>query len=195
MTRTSAISTTDACTAMLRQAGSFSNADVALFEAHSVWQSMEQGDYVVKAGDMVQAVYFLQEGAAIQYRNDDNQVMLIKDLHTAGAWCMVLPALLTQQPSQVFLQAFTTCRMRVLYLNALHYLITQSAAFLYVSTLMERSTARLQLLDQLTTPIEKYKYLMQERPEILQQFPLRHIASYLNITPETLSRVRRKYIS
>jgi len=40
------------------------------------------------------------------------------------------------------------------------------------------------------TPTEKYRYILSNKPQLIQKFPLKYIASYLNITPETLSRVR-----
>jgi hypothetical protein len=38
----------------------------------------------------------------------------------------------------------------------------------------------------------RYLKLIQNRPEILQQIPLFMVASYLGITPEVLSRIRKK---
>ena len=39
---------------------------------------------------------------------------------------------------------------------------------------------------------ERYRTLMAESPELLQVVPLKHIASYLWITPQSLSRIRAK---
>lgn len=45
------------------------------------------------------------------------------------------------------------------------------------------------------SPEEKYEKLLNEKPQYIQVFPAKTIASFLNMTPETLSRVRRKLIS
>lgn len=42
------------------------------------------------------------------------------------------------------------------------------------------------------SPTERYLKLIQERPQIFQRTPLKIIASYLGITPESLSRIRKK---
>ena len=41
---------------------------------------------------------------------------------------------------------------------------------------------------------ERYRRLLREHPEIIQRAPLSHIASYLLMTPETLSRVRASLV-
>jgi len=45
------------------------------------------------------------------------------------------------------------------------------------------------LMDNAT---ERYKKLLKENPEYIRHIPLKHLASYLNIKPESLSRIRKK---
>jgi CRP-like cAMP-binding protein len=42
------------------------------------------------------------------------------------------------------------------------------------------------------TPQERYEALIRDQPHILQRVPLQYIASYLGITPVSLSRIRNK---
>jgi hypothetical protein len=42
------------------------------------------------------------------------------------------------------------------------------------------------------TPEEKYLRFLTEQPLLLQRIALYHIAAYLSMTPETLSRIRKK---
>ncbi|MES2378973.1 MAG: Crp/Fnr family transcriptional regulator [Bacteroidota bacterium] len=42
------------------------------------------------------------------------------------------------------------------------------------------------------TPQERYELLLQQHPEIIKRVPLQHIASYLGITPVSLSRIRNR---
>lgn len=44
----------------------------------------------------------------------------------------------------------------------------------------------------LSTPKERYLDLMEKRPELIQRVPLHQIASYLGMTPESLSRIRKR---
>ncbi|HVW59203.1 MAG TPA: hypothetical protein VHC48_04180, partial [Puia sp.] len=45
------------------------------------------------------------------------------------------------------------------------------------------------------SPEKRYADLLQENPHIIQRIPQRHIASYLGITPVSLSRIRNRRIS
>jgi CRP-like cAMP-binding protein len=47
-------------------------------------------------------------------------------------------------------------------------------------------------LFKLYTPTERYRYIEKNKPELLQRISLSQIASYLGVTRETLSRIRRK---
>jgi CRP/FNR family transcriptional regulator, anaerobic regulatory protein len=44
----------------------------------------------------------------------------------------------------------------------------------------------------LQSPEERYVQLLRERPKVVQRVPQYMIASYLGITPEALSRIRRR---
>ncbi len=52
----------------------------------------------------------------------------------------------------------------------------------------QRRTASL-LFD---SPEERYLKLIAERPKVVERIPLHHIASYLGIKPESLSRIRKR---
>ena len=41
---------------------------------------------------------------------------------------------------------------------------------------------------------QRYEQFLRMRPELLEHIPLKHLAQYLKVTPETLSRIRAKYV-
>ncbi|GAB1483345.1 hypothetical protein MASR2M78_21610 [Treponema sp.] len=43
-----------------------------------------------------------------------------------------------------------------------------------------------------SNPEERYKHLIEKRPDLLQRIPQYQIASYLGVKPESLSRIRRR---
>ena len=55
---------------------------------------------------------------------------------------------------------------------------------------LRKSKRELSLLNE--TAEQRYLKLFSERPELIQKIPLKHIASYIGITPQALSRIRRR---
>jgi hypothetical protein len=46
----------------------------------------------------------------------------------------------------------------------------------------------------LDTPEERYMRLINETPDILNRVPLQYIASYIGVTPVSLSRIRKRIL-
>lgn len=42
-----------------------------------------------------------------------------------------------------------------------------------------------------TSPIKRYQRVLQRSPQLFQKIPNKHIASYLKMSPETLSRLKK----
>jgi CRP-like cAMP-binding protein len=102
-------------------------------------------------------------------------------------------SLTEQNPSQNSIIAFSNSEVLVLTLHGFHYLCSQSQSFLQFGKILNQTKYRASLYDNALNPVEKYDYINKIRPELSKNFPLKLIASYLKITPETLSRVRASY--
>ena len=78
---------------------------------------------------------------------------------------------------------------QVLNIHDLHALIGRSPSFFVLGKILEEIH---DYQSQKLSPDQKYKLLLEKRPEVIQTFPLKYISSYLGMTPETLSRVRSR---
>lgn len=56
--------------------------------------------------------------------------------------------------------------------------------------LREKAIREIQLLRR--SPAELYKYLLTDKPRFIQYVPLKYLASYIGITPQALSRIRKR---
>ncbi|MGY6743580.1 MAG: Crp/Fnr family transcriptional regulator [Cecembia sp.] len=101
-----------------------------------------------------------------------------------------------QEPSRFFIQALEDC-----VLASIHYDFLQQLYHHYPESNKFGRTAveqyyiwREQREISLMTDSaqERYLRLMEKYPIYLEQVPLKHLASYLNIKPESLSRIRKK---
>lgn len=99
------------------------------------------------------------------------------------------------QQSKVSIQAISDC---VVYEIALNELVTYWEVNL--DNLKEGKKAAENLyelaydrfLDSYCSPMIRYKKLMSRCPKLKEKVPLRSIASFLGVTPETISHIRKK---
>lgn len=176
---------------ILAPLGRFSPADAALFDRTVTRQTWVKGDYLLREGAVCRSAHHLLSGSVCQYREGDGEQQVI-DLHTAHEWCFNHASFVEQRPSTTNLEVYAEATAISLSVEQLHALIAQSPAFFQLGRILQQGVARLYFFDNDLTPNEKYEYILTQRPHLLQAFPLKIIASYLKITPETLSRVREK---
>lgn len=113
-----------------------------------------------------------------------------------GQFASAYDSFLTRQPSALQVEALSNGRLMRVGYDALQRLYAEdirsqetgrkAAEHLYIrKALRERSL----LAD---TPEERYRQLLDAQPEYIREIPLKHLASYLGVTPETLSRIRAR---
>lgn len=173
----------------LDKTGRFSQSDFEQLAKYLVPRTLRKNEILLDQGQVCQAVYFISSGSAYQFRYEDIEEK-ITDLHLPKEWCLNYSSFISQTPSQNIIKANSETTVLGLSLTAIHELIAQSTVFLQLGKILEGATTRTHYLDNSMSPSERYNDLIKTRALVLQMFPLKRIASYLNMTPETLSRVR-----
>jgi CRP-like cAMP-binding protein len=151
--------------------------------------------FLIRSGELENYLYFILEGATSSFFAKEDREMCL-DLWFADHFVSSYVSFLTRQPSQIFIQAlFSTKTVRI------HYDVLQTfyrnddesnkvgrlfAEGLYIA----RTQREIRFLSQ--TAEERYLDLLQRQPELIQQLPVRTVASYLGIHPESLSRIRKQ---
>lgn len=176
----------------LNRIGNFTETDLEIFQKYLTPGQFSKNELLLDQGQVCESIYFILSGSAYQFRYDDVQEKVI-DLHTPHEWCLSYSSFISQKPSQTIIKANSEIRLLKLTIHAWHHLIALSPVFLQLAKILEGALARTQYFDGSLSPSQKYNHLSESRPEVLKMFPLKLIASYLNMTPETLSRVRASY--
>lgn len=174
---------------ILNGVGSFSSHDLLLFEESVVQRSFKKNDILLQQDEVCQVVYFILSGSFFQFQHKNSTETII-DLHLPNEWMYNHSSLIEQKPSNTTIKAFEDAEVIELSLNNLHGLIARSQSFLHLARIFDQTGNRTYLFDNALKPIEKYNYIKSVKPLIVQIFPVKMIASYLKISPETLSRVR-----
>ncbi len=180
------------CLKALQQTGSYNSYEEKLFEEHITQKRYQKGEILLNQGSIAKSLNFLVSGAVMQ-RLENNGSQQIIDLHTENEWFLNHLSFVSQSPCNCQIVAYTDAVVLGLNIHAIHLLISRSIAFLQLNRILEQATARLHFFDFSLTPIQKYKFVFEQKPALLKHFPLKLIASYLKISPETLSRVREQF--
>ena len=176
----------------LRNTGSYSEKELSLLEEVLVDRTLKKEEVLLEIGDVCSSICFLQKGAIYQYSVDDENGEQIIDLNVANDWIMNHQSFTGRKPSTYCIKAYEDSTIQMLSIDAIHQLIGQSQTFFQMGTILEKTVARVHFFDQQYTPDEKYAYVLKHHPILLQKFPQKMLASYLKMTPETLSRVRKR---
>ncbi len=182
-------------TEALNKTGSYSDQELALFEKEVYFRDFEKGELILNVGELAKSAYYVVSGAIYQYRLDNEIDQIILDLGVEGKWMLDQRSFVSQKPANTYIKAYEKSRILELSIESIHKLIALSPSFFQLGRLLDAASLRTNFFDQSLSPLEKYQSLLDHTPQIIQKFPLKIIASYLKITPETLSRVRKKIIA
>lgn len=179
-------------TQYLKSSGSYTAKELTLFENAVQLKTLEKDELLLKEGEVCSTIFFIVSGAICQYKIDSELDRIVIDLNTSNDWVLNHKSFTSQQPSECYIQAFEKTSVYSLSIESLHFLIAQSQSFLQMGRILEEATSRIVFFDNYSTPDDKYQYLLKNKPYLIQKFPQNMIASYLKMTPETLSRVRKR---
>ncbi len=174
---------------MLNDIGTFTNEESELVRSLCVERKIKKKETLLVEGQICQSIYLLNSGAFYQFQLEDIDQQIV-DLHLPGDWFLNQQSFISQKPSTSTIVAFQPSEVLELRLDIIHSLINRSPTFFQLGKLMEQSSLQLAFANQSLSPSERYDLFLKINPKAVQVFPLKMIASFLKMTPETLSRVR-----
>ena len=107
--------------------------------------------------------------------------------------------ILEKKPSKTTIQALEDSEIFVIDYSSMRKLYTKSSKFEQMGRLIGEYYI-LMLHNQLSSflldsPEERYVKLVEDFPDLLNRVPLQYIASYIGVTPVSLSRIRKRIIT
>lgn len=156
-----------------------------------------KGEIFVKEGELCKYLYFVGKGMLRQYYYKDAKD-ITEHFSYEGCIIMSIKSMLWAEPNNILAEALEDSILyRISYKELMQATKAHWGINLFYRKVLEYSLVVSQLKAyewRFNTAQEKYELLMQRHPEVIKRAPLIHIASFLNITPETLSRVRAAII-
>ena len=154
-----------------------------------------KGDQLEREGDPARWFGFVTEGCFkyVNHSSDDREH--ITWFSFAGEFVADYPTFLYGQPSQTTIEAMMPSRVLRVAGQQLEQYFRQSMETMKLRAVIAEHILfqfRSRYLDlHCATPRERYEQLLQRCPGIVEHLDLQDIASFLNVTPKTISIIRK----
>ncbi|MBR1498773.1 MAG: Crp/Fnr family transcriptional regulator [Bacteroidaceae bacterium] len=153
----------------------------------------QKGETILEEGKVCRALYFVDKGMVRQYYYK-NKKDVTEHFSFEGRIVFCIESFLKQEPSRLIVEALENTQLYAIPRDELFNLMVrnQELEMLYRKILEHVAISSQEHADsqRFENAAERYERLLREKPEIILRAPMVHIASFLQMTPETLSRVR-----
>ncbi len=158
-----------------------------------------KNEVLVKLGQIPTNFYILKKGVMRAYITDEKGKEHTKTLYTPIVTSGNLGALIKKSPSNLIYECLTECEILECNYHSFYKLSTKHhdlSIFHYrvLEAVYIREEAKILELSMLNAT-QRYEKLKARFPKIDNLINQYHIASYLNITPVQLSRIRKNYLN
>ncbi len=178
---------------LARRYSTMAHDELDILESILVPMKFARGEKMVEAGDVSDAIYYVERGMVREYYFKNNK-SVTEYLAADGTIVMSIESLFREEPSKLVIEALEPTLVYALPKKRLEEVALHNVniQILYRKILEESliiSQRRADLL-RFESAKDRYLKLCKLNPKVIMKAPLVYVASYLQMTPETLSRVR-----
>lgn len=173
-----------------------SEQESELLKTFFIPKKVRKRQYVLNAGDVCQYITFIEEGLLRSFTVDDDGNEHVVQFATEGWWITDMGSFISGKNALYNIEALEDSELLNLSKESLEEMLVKLPIMeRFFRILMQNNIVALQrrvVAYMSLSAEEKYLKLLEVAPDIMTRASQQHIASYLSITPETLSRVRKK---
>ncbi len=158
-------------------------------------KKLKKGDYVLRKDEICNEIIFVNNGLLRVFSKENDVLKTLSYIKTTHIITSI-DSFLSDSPSKFSIQAVIPTNV---------YVITKQKIEFIFSTVPSTQRIGMQTFDiiaksfdfrimQMLTmpPSERYRLLVKKSPEIINNVTLKELASFLNVTPQHLSRIRKQ---
>lgn len=168
--------------------------ELTLFSSRLRPLKVKRKEFLLRQGEVARDSAFVVSGCMKAYATDANGFEHILRFATPGWWVSDLSSFITKRQTQLAVEAVRDTQLLLLSRTDQLDLFDKIPKLeRYFRILMENAlvTTQMRLMDNMTlTARERYQRFCRMYPELVNEIPLKLIASFIGVTPEFLSRIR-----
>ena len=155
--------------------------------------TLERNEYLKVKGSIDTNIYYIESGSLKAFVMDNFEEQIIRFGYQENIIAS-LDSFLTGKPSDFYIQAIKKTVVKVITKQQVDLFLESKTNRIFWNKLRE-SLVLQQLereVDILTSsPKERYQRVLKRSPQLFQEIPNKHIANYLRMSAETLSRLKK----
>ena len=191
-------STRDIARELARKYSTMTHDELDILESILVRKTYHKGEIILAEGDICREFLYIHKGMLRQfYFKKDKQ--LTEHIGVEGGMVMCIESLFKEEPTHLQIEALENTIVFALPKKNLEEVALHNVNIqILYRKILEESLIQSQIhadLVRFESAYDRYKKLCHLQPQIIMRAPLLHIASYLQMTPETLSRVRAQMLN
>ncbi|MFZ6052473.1 Crp/Fnr family transcriptional regulator [Halocola ammonii] len=168
-----------------------------MMDEADLWQqkfTASRGELLVSKGDRSTDLFWIKSGSVRVYLLDDEREHTIRFGYN-GSFITALDSFITGNPTSLWIEILRKAEI---------WKVDKSTFDKFIQAKPERLTRWLTLVEHLTfqqfereldlltsSPAKRFQRVLNRSPRVFQEIPHKYIASYLRMTPETLSRLQK----
>jgi CRP-like cAMP-binding protein len=168
-----------------------------ILDEQDLWEepiTLQRNEHLMVRGNINTHSYFVDNGSIRVYVLDEMEEHTIR-FGYQGSFITALDSFFTDGPTNFYFQAIKQTELRYVRKEAFKELMDKDTgmAMLWRHLLEGLVIQQLEREQDLLTssPLERYKRVLKRSPQLFQELPIKYIASYLRMSPDTLSRIKK----
>jgi CRP-like cAMP-binding protein len=185
--------TRDIARELARKYSTMTHDELDILESVLVHRKYAKGETILAEGEVCSEIIYIDRGLAREFYTKNNKEVT-EYLAVEGSIMMSIESLFKEQPSHIQIEALEPCVIYALPKKRLEEVALHNVNIqILYRKILEESLILSQIhadMLRFESAQDRYQKLIKRQPQLVLRAPLVYIASYLQMTPETLSRVR-----
>lgn len=186
-------STRDIARELARKYSTMTHDELDLLESVLVPMKFPKGELILKEGEICRNIYYVNRGMVRQFYYKNGKE-LTEHIGVENSIFMCIESLFKEEPTRLQVEALETSIVYALPKQRLEEVALHNVNIqILYRKILEESLIISQVhadLVRFESALDRYLKMCKLMPQVILRAPLIYVASYLQMTPETLSRVR-----